>query len=296
MTKQPWHGVVVASALPFNGDLSVDYGAFADHVRWLAENGCDGVVPNGSLGEYQCLTPTERARVVEVAVEAAPPGFSVVAGTGAYGSRESADWAHQARGAGAHALLSLPPNAYRADDAIVYKHFAEIAAAGLPVVAYNNPHDTKVDLTPALLARMHADGVIVGVKEFSGDVRRIYEINELAPELDVLVGTDDVVLELAIAGAKGWVAGYPNALPAALVRLWKLAVARDLDSALPMYRDLHSLLRWDSKPAFVQAIKLSMDVAGRKGGGCRPPRLPLAPDLALGVRKDTEKALADGYR
>jgi 1-pyrroline-4-hydroxy-2-carboxylate deaminase len=296
VTKQPWHGVVVASALPFNDDRSVDYGAFADHVRWLAENGCHGVVPNGSLGEYQCLTPAERAKVVEVAVEAAPPGFSVVAGTGSYGSREAADWARQARAAGAHALLSLPPNAYRADDAIVQAHFAELAAVGLPIVAYNNPHDTKVDLTPALLARMHADGLIVAVKEFSGDVRRIYEINELAPELDVLVGTDDVVLELALAGAKGWVAGYPNALPAASVRLWELAVARDLDSALPIYRDLHSLLRWDSKPAFVQAIKLSMDVAGRKGGACRAPRLPLAPELAAIVRKDTEKALADGYR
>lgn len=293
---QAWHGVVVASALPFNNDLTVDYGAFADHVRWLAENGCNGVVPNGSLGEYQCLTPAERAKVVEVAVEAAPPGFSVVAGTGAYGSREAADWARQAQAAGAHALLSLPPNAYRADDAIVYAHFAEIAAVGLPVVAYNNPHDTKVDLTPALLARIHADGLIVAVKEFSGDVRRIYEINELAPGLDVLVGTDDVVVELAIAGAKGWVAGYPNALPAASVRLWELAVAGDLDGALPMYRDLHSLLRWDSKPAFVQAIKLSMDVAGRKGGVCRAPRLPLAPELAVVVRKDTEKALADGYR
>jgi 1-pyrroline-4-hydroxy-2-carboxylate deaminase len=296
MTMQAWHGVVVASALPFNNDLTVDYGAFADHVRWLAENGCNGVVPNGSLGEYQCLTPAERAQVVEVAVEAAPPGFSVVAGTGAYGSREAADWARQARAAGAHALLSLPPNAYRADDAIVSAHFAEIAAVGLPVVAYNNPHDTKVDLTPALLARMHADGLIVAVKEFSGDVRRIYEINELAPGLDALVGTDDVVVELAIAGAKGWVAGYPNALPAASVRLWELAAAGDLDSALPMYRDLHSLLRWDSKPAFVQAIKLSMDVAGRKGGVCRAPRLPLAPELAVVVRKDTEKALADGYR
>jgi 1-pyrroline-4-hydroxy-2-carboxylate deaminase len=296
MTMQAWHGVVVASALPFNSDLSVDYGAFADHVRWLAENGCNGVVPNGSLGEYQCLTPAERAKVVEVAVEAAPPGFSVVVGTGAYGSREAADWARQAQTAGAHALLSLPPNAYRADDAIVYTHFADIAAVGLPVVAYNNPHDTKVDLTPPLLARMHADGLIVAVKEFSGDVRRIYEINELAPGLDVLVGTDDVVVELAIAGAKGWVAGYPNALPAASVRLWELAAAGDLDSALPMYRDLHSLLRWDSKPAFVQAIKLSMDVAGRKGGVCRAPRLPLATELAAVVRKDTEKALADGYR
>lgn len=296
MAAQPWHGVVVASALPFNADLSVDYAAFADHVRWLADNGCDGITPNGSLGEYQCLSPEERAKVVEVAVEAAPDGFSVVPGTGAYGSGEAAAWARQAKEAGAHALLSLPPNAYRADDDIVFAHYEEVASAGLPIVAYNNPLDTKVDLTPTMLARLHAAGLIVAVKEFSGDVRRIYEISELAPELDVLVGTDDVVLELALAGAKGWIAGYPNALPAASVQLWELAAARELDKALPMYRDLHSLLRWDSKPAFVQAIKLSMDVAGRKGGACRPPRLPLSADVAAAVRKDTERALANGYR
>jgi 1-pyrroline-4-hydroxy-2-carboxylate deaminase len=296
MTAQPWHGVVVASALPFNADLSVDFAAFADHVRWLADNGCHGITPNGSLGEYQCLTPEERARVVEVAVEAAPDGFSVVVGTGAYGSGEATRWARQAKEAGAHALLSLPPNAYRADDDIVFAHFEQVASAGLPIVAYNNPLDTKVDLSPTMLARLHAAGLIVAVKEFSGDVRRIYEISELAPELDVLVGTDDVVLELALAGAKGWIAGYPNALPAASAQLWQLAAAKDLDKALPMYRDLHSLLRWDSKPAFVQAIKLSMDVAGRKGGACRPPRLPLSADVAAVIRKDTERALANGYR
>jgi 1-pyrroline-4-hydroxy-2-carboxylate deaminase len=296
MSQQPWHGVVVASALPFNDDLSVDYDAFADHVRWLAANGCSGITPNGSLGEYQCLTPEERAKVVEVAVQAAPEGFSVVPGTGAYGSRESASWAQQAKDAGAHAILQLPPNAYRADEAIVYDHFATIAEVGIPIVAYNNPHDTKVDLSPELLARMHADGLIVAVKEFTGDVRRIYEITELAPDLDVLVGTDDVLLELAIAGAKGWIAGYPNALPAASVELFDLAVVKDLEKAIPMYRSLHSLLRWDSKPAFVQAIKLSMDIAGRKGGACRAPRAPLAPEVAAAVRKDTEKALSDGYR
>jgi len=296
MTTQPWHGVVVASALPFNADMSVDYEAFADHVRWLAENGCHGVTPNGSLGEYQTLNPQERAQVVEVAVDAAPDGFSVVPGTGAYGSGEAVAWARQAKAAGAQAVLSLPPNAYRADDDIVVAHYEEIASAGLPVVAYNNPLDTKVDLSPELLARLHAAGLIVAVKEFSGDVRRIYQIQELAPELEVLVGTDDCLLELAIAGATGWIAGYPNALPAASVQLWEFSAARDLDKALPMYRDLHSLLRWDSKPQFVQAIKLSMDVAGRKGGACRAPRLPLPVDVANSVRKDTEKALAHGYR
>lgn len=86
MSTQPWHGVVVASALPFRADLSVDFDAFADHVRWLAQNGCRGITPNGSLGEYSCLTTEERAKVVEIAVETAPEGFSVVPGTGAYGS------------------------------------------------------------------------------------------------------------------------------------------------------------------------------------------------------------------
>jgi len=218
MTTQPWHGVVVASALPFNADMSVDYQAFADHVRWLAQNGCHGVTPNGSLGEYQTLNPQERAKVVEVAVDAAPDGFSVVPGTGAYGSGEAVAWARQAKEAGAQAVLSLAPNAYRADDDIVVAHYEEVASAGLPVVAYNNPLDTKVDLSPELLARLHAAGLIVAVKEFSGDVRRIYQIQELAPELEVLVGTDDCLLELAIAGATGWIAGYPNALPAASVQ------------------------------------------------------------------------------
>ena len=294
MTIKPWHGVVVASALPFNDDLSVDYGAFADHVRWLAENGCHGITPNGSLGEYQCLTPEERAKAVEVAVGAAPDGFTVVPGTGAYGAREAAQWARQAKEAGAHALLSLPPNAYRADDDSVVEHYEQIAAVGLPVVAYNNPHDTKVDMSPKLLARMHAAGLIVAVKEFSGDVRRIYEIQELAPDLDILAGTDDLALEFAIAGSPGWISGYPNALPNACVQLWEEASAGKLDSARELYKTLHPLLRWDSKTEFVQAIKLSMDIVGRYGGPCRPPRVPLTEAQEQAVRTATEHAVAQG--
>ena len=83
---KPWHGVVVASALPFTPSLSVDLDKYAEHVRWLAENGCHGVVPNGSLGEYQTLSDAERAAVVKTAVEAAPDGFSVVPGAGGPGA------------------------------------------------------------------------------------------------------------------------------------------------------------------------------------------------------------------
>ncbi|KUJ54199.1 dihydrodipicolinate synthase family protein [Streptomyces sp. NPDC093228] len=290
---RPWRGVLVATALPLTDELAVDHARFADHCTWLVENGCDGVVPNGSLGEYQVLTPEERAKVVETAVSALG-GERVMPGVSAYGAAEARRWAEQARDAGCASVMLLPPNAYRADERSVLAHFEEVAKAGLPVVAYNNPIDTKVDLVPELLAKLHREGFVQAVKEFSGDPRRAYRLAELAPELDLLIGADDVLLELAVAGAKGWVAGYPNALPRASVQLYRAAVAGDLDTALPLYRQLHQLLRWDSQVEFVQAIKLSMDIVGRHGGPVRPPRVPLLPEQEAAVRAATEKAVAAG--
>ncbi|WP_020579549.1 dihydrodipicolinate synthase family protein [Actinopolymorpha alba] len=293
-SRKPWHGVLVATPVPLRPDLSVDLDRFAEHLRWLAENGCHGITPNGSLGEYQTLTPQERAAVVTTAIEAAPAGFTVMPGVGAYGTLESRRWAEQAAEAGAPAVMLLPPNSYRADERAVVDHYREVAKVGLPIVAYNNPYDTRVDLTPPLLARLFSEELIVGVKEFSLDPRRAYEIHELAPGLDVIAGSDDTVLEFAIAGARGWISGFPSSFPRSLVRFFAAAQAGDLATALPLYRALHPLLRWDSKPEFVQAIKLSMDLIGRYGGPCRPPRVPLAPEQERAVREATEKALAAG--
>ncbi|GAA1978591.1 dihydrodipicolinate synthase family protein [Catenulispora subtropica] len=288
--RKPWHGVVVATALPFRDDLSVDLDKYAENLRGLIEAGCDGVCPNGSLGEYQTLTPEERAAVVRTAVEAVG-GDRVLAGVAAYGSQEAARWAEQAAEAGAGAVMLLPPNAYRADERSVVAHYRAVAEVGIPVVAYNNPIDTKVDLVPELLAELHAAGHIQAVKEFSGDTRRAYRIKELAPELDLLIGADDVLLELALAGAVGWISGYPNAIPYVCNELYRAATEGDLVTALPLYRELHPLLRWDSRTEFVQAIKLSMDLAGRHGGGCRPPRVPLLPDQYETVKADTLRVL-----
>lgn len=298
-TRKPWHGVHVATALPFKDDLSVDFDAYAEHVRFLANAGCDGVAPNGSLGEYQTLSEEERGRVISTAVEASPEGFTVMAGVGAYGGLQSVKWAEQAAEAGAASLMLLPPNSYRASDDEVVDHYRRVAAVGLPVVAYNNPIDTKVDLTPQLIARLHGEGLIVGVKEFTGDVRRAYEIKELAPEVDLLIGTDDTVVEMGLAGAVGWVAGYPNAIPESTLELYRLSTSgdvADLARAREIYTDLHSLLRWDSKTEFVQSIKLSMDIVGLRGGACRPPRGPLSEAAQEAVKRDTEAALSKGYK
>lgn len=294
--EQPWHGVLVATAVPYRDDLSVDLDRYAEHVRWLADNGCDGVCPNGSLGEYQVLTAEERAAIVRTAVDAAPPGFTVMPGVGAYGALEARRWAEQAAEAGAQVVMALPPNAYGGDERSVVEHYRELAKVGLPVSAYNNPIDTKIDLTPPVLARLHGEGLIVSVKEFTGDPRRCYAIAERAPDLDLLIGTDDSVLEVGLAGAKGWISGFPNSLPRSCVELYEATLAHDLETALPLYRTLHPLLRWDFRTEFVQAVKLSMEVVGRYGGPCRPPRQPLLPDDEATVREITERLLAAGYR
>ncbi len=291
--KKPWHGVLTATATPFRADLSIDFDKYADHVKWQADNGVDGVIPNGSLGEYQVLSAEERTQIVKVALDAAPAGFQVIPGVAAYGAIESRKWTEQAAEMGAKSVMLLPPNAYRADDAEVIAHYQEVNKVGIPIIAYNNPFDTKVDLTPQLVAKI-ADSCenVVAIKEFSGDVRRVWQIHHHAPRIEVLVGADDVLVELSTGGVVGWIAGFPNALPKESVELYNLCLAGKYEEARPIYAAVHNLFNWDSRKEFIGAIKLAMDAVGRYGGPTRLPRLPLpAADLAQ-CKKDIEQALA----
>ena len=292
MTK-PWHGILTATATPFKANLDVDFDKYAEHVQWLAANGTHGVVPNGSLGEYQVLTSDERGKMLETALAAAPAGFHVVAGVGAYGAYESRRWAEHAAEKGAGAVMLLPPNAYRANDDEVVAHYKEVAKVGIPIVAYNNPFDTRVDLNPDLVGRI-ADAVpeVVAIKEFSGDVKRVWQIHQRAPRIEVLVGADDVLLELSTAGIVGWIAGFPNAMPAESLELYNLVTSGEYAAAAPMYAAVHDLFNWDSKKEFIQAIKLAMDIVGRYGGATRLPRLPLPAADDAKLRADVARAVA----
>ena len=293
MTSKPWHGINVATPTFFKEDLSLDLDSFQEHIAWLADNGCHGVTPAGSLGEYQVLTEQERIDLIRAAVEAAPEGFSVIPGVSAYGGDESLRWAIEAAKAGADAVMCQPPNAYRADERDVVAHYERVAEAGLPIMAYNNPFDNRVDLTPQMLVSVSEAVPLVGsIKDFSGNVARAYQMKALTPHVEVIVGMDTVVVELLLAGATGWVAGFPSSLPALCARLYNAVVDRDLDTALRIYDVAQRLFVWDDHHHFVQAVKLSMDVVGRYGGPVRLPRHPLGPDAAAEVTRLTLEAAA----
>ena len=299
MTNQKFDlgGVVVATALAFKEDpsapagLAVDYDKFAAHCDWLITNGCRGVGPNGSLGEYSSLTDDERRTVIQVAVKAVGGRGLVVAGVHGVGWHQAAQWASYAKEDGADGVLCLPPIVYHANESEIIEHYTRVAEVGLPVMLYNNPQDTKVDLTPPLIAKLAKIPGVVAVKEFSGDIRRVLEIKELC-DIDVIAGADDLLFESLVAGADGWFAGYPNAFPKAAVEIYDLVKAGKIDDARELYTNLVTVFRWDSKVEFVQAIKLSIDIAGGSyGGPTRPPRGPLSPENEARVRADTKKAL-----
>jgi dihydrodipicolinate synthase/N-acetylneuraminate lyase len=285
-------GVYVASTTPFTEDGSVDFETFAQHCSWMADAGVAGITPNGSLGEYETLTDAERSEMVKVASEGVSGRIPVIPGVSGKSAREARRWAEEAAALGCPAVMALPPTSHAPTDEEVLAHYREIAAVGLPIIAYNNPFSTRVDLKPHLLGRLAEIEQVVAVKEFSQDIRRVAAIQEQAPGLQILCGCDDTFVETMLMGAVGWMAGFVNALPVESVRLYELCKKEKWPEALALYRAMLPLLRYDADPIFVQAIKIAQDEVGRSFGGVRLPRLSLPKEQESTIRTVVRDLLA----
>jgi 4-hydroxy-tetrahydrodipicolinate synthase len=185
--------------------------------------------------------------------------------------------------------MLTPPLGYEGDAREIEAFYAEVAgAAGVPVMAYNNPKASGTDMQPALIARLGAIEGIVAIKECSGDARRLAEILNATDELEVLVGGDDWALEGFCAGATGWISGVGNVAPRESIDLFRLCVEGRLEEARAVYARVLPLARLDMRPKLVQFYKAGMDAVGREGGPCRPPRLPLTDS----EQREVEEAVA----
>ena len=284
-----WRGVIPAITTPFRQDLSVDHAFLARHCRWLVENGCDGVVALGSLGEGATLSPTEKRQVLETCVQAIGDRACVVAGVSALSTAEAVSAARAAETAGCHGLMVLPPYVYVGDWREMRAHIsAVLEATPLSAMLYNNPIAYQVDFLPAQVAElMDANPTLHAIKESSADVRRIAALRALVGErLRILCGVDDLIVETVYAGAVGWVAGLVNAFPAESVELFQLAMAGEKERAFEIYRWFLPLLRMDTVPKFVQLIKLVQAETGMGSERVRPPRLQL-----IGRERDEARAV-----
>ncbi len=269
-------GIIPALITPFDADDRVDVAALGANVAHLLAAGVDGFVATGTMGEAGQLSQDERDLVVGTVVAAVDGAVPVVAGVSSGATAQSCTYALRAVAAGVSGVMCTPPVNYEGTERELAAFFGAVAeAAGVPVMAYNNPIAAGVDLSPALIGRL-AEAVpeIVSVKECSGDARRIAELL-FTTDLEVLVGGDDWAMEGAAVGAAGWVSGVANVAPAECLALWRHTQAGELAEARELYRRLLPLARLDMTPKLVQHFKGAMDAVGLAGGAVRGPRLAL---------------------
>lgn len=269
-------GLGVALATPFTPSGAVDLPAFRGLVRHGVAGGVDFLIPLGSTGEAATLDEAERDAVIAACLEEAG-GRPVIVGTGSNATRQAAAWTARAQALGASGALVVTPYYNKPTLGGLVAHYAAVAEAapGLPLVAYNVPGRTGLNLTPAMLAKLWENPSVVAVKESSGNLAQIGEIARTLPQGKVLLSGDDgLALPSISLGATGLVSVLGNILPAAT----KALVAAALGGDLPAARRLHQRLLPLIDALFLESNPIPLKAAmALKGVAADALRLPLVP-------------------
>ena len=270
------NGILVALVTPMTGDEELDLDCLSQHVDYLIREGVHGLIPLGSTGEYYALSAKEREDVLRTTISAAAGRVPVLAGTNAGATREVVEYSRQAERLGAAGVLLAPPyySLPRPDE--LFEHFRAVNdAIGIPIMLYNYPGRTGVDMTPEFIERLTELPRVQFVKESTGEISRVSTlIRACGDRLGIFCGADTVALESFVLGAVGWVAGVANALPRSHAKLFDLAVnRRDYDAARELYFKMLPILSlMEGRGKYTQFVKSACHLAGNPVG---PPRQPL---------------------
>jgi 4-hydroxy-tetrahydrodipicolinate synthase len=281
MPHTDFSGVLAAVATPFDGDGEIDQPRLRQLVDDLVTDGVRGLVPVGSTGEFASLTGAERRLLVEVVVDQAAGRVPVVAHTGAMTSKDAVALSRHAEEVGAAGLLLLPPYKDRLSVEETSSYFRSVAdQTQLPVVVYNLPLATGVNLTPEDVAAM-ADGSpnIAYVKDTSGDWHQLTRsIHEYGDVYRTLVGWDSMYLAALVEGAAGCILGVTNVAAKPFVAVYDAVQQGDLAAARAEWDRIYPVIRFLMGGGYVAGLKGAMDAFGRSIGDPRSPLAPLSPE------------------
>ena len=259
-----WTGVGTALVTPFTSAGGLDEPAVRRLARRQIDAGIHFLVPCGTTGENPTLTLAERVRIVEIVVDEAAGRIPVLAGAGGYDTREIIHLADQMRQAGATGLLSVTPYYNKPTQEGLYQHFRAIAeSTPLPIIVYNVPGRTGVNIDPATLARLATIPSIVGVKEASGNITQMCEVCNAAPaDFLVLSGDDAITLPLMAIGGRGIISVASNEIPAEIVRMVEAAERGDFAAARVVHRRIMPLMQINFIEANPVPVKAAMAAMG----------------------------------
>jgi 4-hydroxy-tetrahydrodipicolinate synthase len=284
-------GSMPALVTPFAADGAVDEAAFRAFVAWQIEEGSHGLVPVGTTGESPTLTNDEHKRVVEICVEVGGGRVPVIAGAGSNNTAEAIDLARFAEGAGADGLLVVTPYYNKPTQRGLYAHYAAIAkAVSLPILIYNIPPRSVIDMSVETMARLHADFPnIVGVKDATAKLDRVSEQRHACgPDFLQITGEDATALAHMALGGQGAISVTANVAPRLCSEFQVACLAGDFARALDYQDRLYPLHRAIFIEPGVSGVKYALSRLGKAQNVVRSPLVP--------IERSTEEAIDAALR
>lgn len=271
-----FHGSIVALVTPLTADDHIDFDALTGLVDYHLDNKTDGIVAVGTTGESGTLTHSEHEKVIRHIVEQVDGRITVIAGTGAVSTQQTIELTEVAMGLGVDGCLIMTPAYIKPTQEGLYRHYKAVAdAVHVPIILYNVPVRTAVDLLPETVIRLAECSNIVGIKEATGDIERVTTIlNACGDKIDIFSGDDLTVKELIFAGGRGVISVTANVAPRLMHELCAACMAGDMDKARELdekLAPLHNALFLESNPIPVKWAVAQMGLIGEH------IRLPLTP-------------------
>lgn len=290
MSKQTiFTGAGVAIVTPMNPDGSVNYERYRELVEWQIQNGTDAIISCGTTGESSTLDHEEHIEVMRAAVEQAAGRVPVISGTGSNDTRYCIELSLEAQRLGADALLLVSPYYNKTSQRGLIAHYTAIAdAVELPIILYNVPSRTGVDIKPETIARLAAHPRIVAVKEANGNISAAAQVAALC-DIDIYSGNDDQIVPLLALGGKGVISVLSNVAPQYTHDICAKWFAGETQESLQMQLKALPLCKALFADVNPVPVKWAMNRLGWQAGACR---LPLVEPSAA-VQDQLETAMRD---
>ncbi len=272
-----FRGSMVAIVTPFKNG-KIDEKALGDLIEFQIKSGTDVIVPCGTTGESATLSHEEHHRVVEFTVKTVNKRVPVVAGAGSNSTSETIDLANYAKKAGADGVLLITPYYNKPTQEGLFLHFKRVTeSVDIPIILYNVPGRTSVNMLPATVARLRAFKNIVGIKEATGDMKQVSELIRLCGrDFDVISGDDFTTLPLLCLGGTGAISVTANIAPADAAAMFDAFFAGKREEALKYHYKLEPL----HGPMFIETnpipVKTSLALMGKIAEEFRLPLCPMA--------------------
>jgi 4-hydroxy-tetrahydrodipicolinate synthase len=277
MKNVPFKGIIAYPITPFDENEKVNITLFKHLVERLITSGSHGIAPLGSTGVMPYLSDEEKEEVTEATLQQVKGRIPTLVGVSNLTTEKTIHHAQFAEKAGADAVMIIPMSYWKLTDDEIVTHYDAVARKiSIPIMAYNNPATSGVDMSPVLLKRLLEIPNVTMIKESTGDIQRMHSLRrELGEEVAFYNGSNPLALAAFSAGARGWCTAAPNLIPELNINLYNAVEEGNLEKAKAIFYQQFDLLKFIVNKGLPRAVKAGLTILGEDGGNLRSPLKPL---------------------